>query len=151
MHVPIKVDYGVRALIDLAIYGNEGESVRAADTSRRASIPKAYLAQVLHSLRRSGLVKSTRGPSGGHALAIPPDQIRLSDVMDSLDRSENMVQCFENSNFCVFQSCCAQKDVWKNVEDAVFSILDSTTIDMLAAKTKRISDLDFVLNVPTNV
>ena len=92
MHVPIKVDYGVRALIDLAIYGNEGESVRAADTSRRASIPKAYLAQVLHSLRRSGLVKSTRGPNGGHALAIPPDQIRLSDVMDSLDSSENLVQ-----------------------------------------------------------
>ena len=151
MHIPIKVDYGVRALVDLAIYGNEGESVRAADTSRRASIPKAYLAQVLHALRRSGFVKSTRGPSGGHALAIPPDQIRLSDVMDSLDSSENLVQCFDNSSFCVFQTCCAQKDVWKNVEDAVFSILDSTTIDMLAVKTKRSSNVDFMIRMPTNV
>ena len=62
MHVPIKVDYGVRALIDIAMYGEDGQFVRAADTSRRAVIPQPYLAQVLHTMKKSGLVSSTRGP-----------------------------------------------------------------------------------------
>jgi len=136
MHVPIKVDYGVRALVDLAIYGEDGKVIRSADTSRRTAIPQAYLAQLLYSLRKSGFVKSTRGPSGGHTLALPPGEIRLSSVVDSLDSSENLVQCFENSSFCVHIPACAQREVWKNVEDAVFGILDSITIETLTEKTK---------------
>ena len=136
MHVPIKVDYGVRALVDLAIHAKEGYSVRSADTSRRAAIPQAYLAQLLHSLRKSGFVISTRGPSGGHSLALPADEIRLSSVVDSLDSSENLVQCFDNLGFCVHVPACAQREVWKNVEDAVFGILDSITIGTLAERTK---------------
>ena len=48
MHVPIKVDYGVRALVDLAMYGSDGKSLRSAEISERTAIPNAYLAQVLH-------------------------------------------------------------------------------------------------------
>ena len=47
MHVPIKVDYGVRALVDLAMHGQNGP-VRAADIARRTMIPAPFLAQVLH-------------------------------------------------------------------------------------------------------
>ena len=56
MHVPIKVDYGVRALVDLAMYGSDGNSLRASDISQRTAIPNAYLAQVLNSLKKAGLV-----------------------------------------------------------------------------------------------
>ena len=151
MHVPIKVDYGVRALVDLAIYGEDGKVIRSADTSRRTAIPQAYLAQLLHSLRKAGFVKSTRGPSGGHTLALPPDEIRLSSVVDSLDSSENLVQCFENSSFCVHIPACAQREVWKNVEDAVFGILDSITIATLTEKTKAAQEtLVFRQNVTIN-
>ena len=109
MHVPIKVDYGVRALIDIAMYGEDGQFVRAADTSRRAVIPQPYLAQVLHTMKKSGLVSSTRGPGGGHSLAMPADQIRLSAVVDCLDSSENLVECLDNTGFCVHSPDCAQR------------------------------------------
>ena len=141
MHVPIKVDYGVRALIDIAMYGEDGQFVRAADTSRRAVIPQAYLAQVLHTMKKSGLVSSTRGPGGGHSLAMPADQIRLSAVVDCLDSSENLVECLDNTGFCVHCPDCAQREVWRSVEDAVFGILDSVTIDQLVEKTKIKKDL----------
>ena len=141
MHVPIKVDYGVRALIDIAMYGEDGQFVRAADTSRRAVIPQPYLAQVLHTMKKSGLVSSTRGPRGGHSLAMPADQIRLSAVVDCLDSSENLVECLDNTGFCVHCPDCAQREVWRSVEDAVFGILDSVTIDQLVEKTKIKKDL----------
>ena len=141
MHVPIKVDYGVRALIDIAMYGEDGQFVRAADTSRRAVIPQPYLAQVLHTMKKSGLVSSTRGPGGGHSLAMPADQIRLSAVVDCLDSSENLVECLDNIGFCVHCPDCAQREVWRSVEDAVFGILVSVTIDQLVEKTKIKKDL----------
>ena len=141
MHVPIKVDYGVRALIDIAMYGEDRQFVRAADTSRRAVIPQPYLAQVLHTMKKSGLVSSTRGPGGGHSLAMPADQIRLSAVVDCLDSSENLVECLDNTGFCVHCPDCAQREVWRSVEDAVFGILDSVTIDQLVEKTKIKKDL----------
>ena len=42
MHVPIKVDYAVRALVDISLHETEGTFVRSADTAKRTSIPKAY-------------------------------------------------------------------------------------------------------------
>ena len=65
MHVPIKMDYAVRALVDLALHG-EDRPVRASEIALRAMVPAQYLAQVMHNLSRSDIVKSQRGPQGGH-------------------------------------------------------------------------------------
>ena len=64
MHIPIKVDYGVRALVDLARYTGD-RPVRATEIAARAAIPEPYLAQVLNTRRKKGLSRSQRGPRGG--------------------------------------------------------------------------------------
>ena len=74
-------------------------------------------------------------------MAMPADQIRLSAVVDCLDSSENLVECLDNTGFCVHCPDCAQREVWRSVEDAVFGILDSVTIDQLVEKTKIKKDL----------
>jgi Rrf2 family protein len=137
MHIPIKVDYGVRALIDLALHADEG-TVRASDIARRTAIPEPYLAQVLHALNKRGILQSHRGPQGGHALAQDPAEIRLSAVMSSLGAGENLVGCLDNIETCIHVPACAQREVWRSVEEAVFSILDSTTIGDLAERTVAI-------------
>ena len=138
MHVPIKVDYGVRALVDLAIYGSDGNSLRSSDISERTAIPNAYLAQVLNSLKKAGFVKSTRGPNGGHQLAVDPDTIHLSSIMEVLDGSNNLVNCLDDDNFCVHSPACAQKELWKTVEEAIHGVLFSITVSDLARKTQFI-------------
>ena len=135
MHVPVKVDYAVRALVDISLHESKGRFVRSSDTARRASIPKAYLAQVLHSLRKAGFVASTRGPNGGHALAMDAGSIRLSQIMALLDTSDNLVQCLGDSQTCCQLPNCAQQYVWKNVEQAVYGVLDAVTIGDLAVQT----------------
>jgi Rrf2 family protein len=138
MHVPIKVDYGVRALVDLAMYGSDGNSLRASDISQRTAIPNAYLAQVLNSLKKAGFVKSTRGPHGGHELAVDPDTIHLSSVMEVLDGTDNLVNCLDDDNFCVHSPACAQKEIWRTVEDAIHGVLFSITVSDLARRTQFI-------------
>jgi len=134
MYIPIKVDYGVRALVDLALNGADGP-VRASDIAGRAAIPEQYLAQVLHALSKSGFTRSQRGPHGGHFLAKAPSEIRLSGVMASLGGSETPVACLSDNAICIHSQCCAQQEVWRAVAEAVFAILDSTTIEDLVKRT----------------
>ena len=130
MYIPIKVDYGVRALVDLALNGADGP-VRASEIARRTVIPEQYLAQVLHTLNKSGFTSSRRGPRGGHLLAMAPSDIRLSSVMMSLGGTETPVACLDDNTVCILSPACAQREVWRTVADAVFSILDATTIEDL--------------------
>ena len=137
MHIPIRVDYGVRALVDLAEHGGDG-AVRSADVARRKAIPEPYLVQLLHTLRKGGLVRSQRGPQGGHALAMEPADIRLSMVMECLEGAEAVVRCLEDAASCIHVSCCAQRDVWRAVQEAIYGILDSTSIADLVKRTAEI-------------
>ncbi len=134
MQIPIKVDYGVRALVDLAQHANQG-LVRAREIAQRTAIPEPFLAQVLHALRKHGLVQSQRGPKGGHALATPPSEIRLSTVMTSLGETPAPLACLAETSVCALVPSCAQRSVWQTVSDAVFRILDATTIEDLVNQT----------------
>ena len=88
MRVSSRADYGVRALFDLALHYGQGPT-QSREIAGRQGVPEAYLHQVLGALNRAGLVRSTRGPAGGHELARQPRDINLWDVLlilDGLDR-----------------------------------------------------------------
>lgn len=137
MHIPVKVDYGVRALVDLALHADD-QPIRASEIARRTMIPEPYLAQVMHALGKAGIVRAQRGPQGGHALALDPNDIRLSMVMDCLGSGENLVACLDDVSSCVHVPGCAQREVWLSVELAVFQILDSKTISDLVLRSQAI-------------
>jgi Rrf2 family cysteine metabolism transcriptional repressor len=84
MRVSSRADYGVRALFELALRAGQGP-VHNKDIASRQEIPEAYLHQVLGALGRAGLVRSTRGPLGGHELALPPTEISIYDILSALD------------------------------------------------------------------
>ena len=137
MHIPVKVDYGVRALVDLALHADE-QPIRASEIAQRTMIPEPFLAQVMHALGKVGIVRAQRGPQGGHALALEPDDIRLSMVMDCLGSAENLMACLDNIGSCVHVPACAQREVWQSVELAVYEILESKTITDLVVRSQAI-------------
>ena len=137
MQIPLKVDYGVRALVDLAIH-RQNAPLRASEIASRTMIPEAYLAQVLHALGKAGMVRAQRGPHGGHMLALDPGEIRLSEVMECLGATENLVYCLDDSAVCIHAPSCAQREVWQEVELAVYRILDSRTIGHLVDRSNEI-------------
>ena len=84
MRISSRTDYGVRALFELALHDGQGP-IQSREIAARQEVPEAYLHQVLSALSRGGLVKSVRGPSGGHTLAHPPSDITVYDAMEVLD------------------------------------------------------------------
>jgi Rrf2 family protein len=80
----MKTEYGVRALYELA-RGEGGRPIQSAEIARRQRVPGPFLDQVLMTLRRAGLIRSVRGPHGGHLLSRPAAEIRLDEVIGCLE------------------------------------------------------------------
>ena len=133
MKIPMRVDYGVRALVELALHYGDGP-VQTAEIAAKQGIPEAYLDQLMASLNKFGFVVSRRGPRGGHALAVPPRDINLSMVMSKLDANSSPLDCLVNPLDCVLSDSCAQQEVWKSVEDAISEVLRNITLADLAQR-----------------
>ncbi len=138
MKIPMKVDYGVRALVELALHYGEGP-VQTALIASNQGIPEAYLDQLMTTLHKFGFVVSRRGPQGGHRLAMDPEDINLHMVMTTLDGSLSPLDCLTNPTDCVFSDTCAQQEVWKSVEDAVELVLRNITLSVLAQRQRKLA------------
>ena len=138
MRVPMKVDYGVRALVELASHYGEGPLHTAAIASRQ-SIPEAYLDQLLTTLHKFGFIRSRRGPMGGHALAMDPSEIDLGMVMTTLEGKSPVLECLAEPQECTLSDNCAQRDVWKTVDEAVHDLLKSTTLADLSHRQNHLA------------
>lgn len=139
MRIPMKVDYGVRALMELALRYDQGP-IQTADIAYRQGIPESYLDQLMTVLNKFGFVISRRGPQGGHKLARDPGDINLGMVMKTLDASSSPLDCLINPLDCVFSDTCAQQEVWKAVEEAVQNLLTNITLDDLVKRQRRLAD-----------
>ena len=80
-----KTDYGLIALMDLAEASGSGQLLQTREISLRHDIPERYLEQTLTSLRKGGFLRSLRGPRGGFELRLPPEDIRISEVVACLE------------------------------------------------------------------
>lgn len=133
MKIPMKVDYGVRALVELAMNYGEGQ-LQTSEIARKQGIPEAYLEQLMTTLNKFGFVRSRRGPQGGHVLALDPSEINLSMVMTTLDGNSSPLDCFTYPSECMFADSCAQQEVWKSVEESIKNVLTNTTLAHLAQR-----------------
>jgi Rrf2 family protein len=71
-------------MFDIAFH-NDGGPTQIKDIAQRQAIPPRFLEQIFQDLKRAGLVTSKRGPRGGYALAQPPGDIRVGDIVRALE------------------------------------------------------------------
>ena len=138
MRIPMKVDYGVRALVELALHYGEG-TVQTAEIAYKQGIPEAYLDQLMTTLHKFGFVLSRRGPQGGHRLASDPTDIDLAMIMKTLDGSSSPLDCLINPLDCVFSETCAQQEVWKSVEETIQKLLSDISLADLAQRQRLLA------------
>ncbi len=138
MRIPMRVDYGVRALVELAQNGRAAP-MPTAQIARRQGIPEAYLDQVLTTLHKAGLIRSRRGPQGGHVLAADPASIDLALVMGALEGRSPLLDCLVEPACCQMSDTCAQREVWSFFEEAVWDLLGNTTIDSMARRQMELT------------
>ena len=136
MKLSTRGQYATRALLDLALHQGE-EPVLLKDIAQRQQISLRYLEHLITPLIAAGIVLSTRGPRGGVSLARPPEEIRLSEVIQLLEGSIAPVKCVNNPGICTRSELCVTRDIWGELKKAINGVLDSTTLQDLVERQKR--------------
>ncbi len=88
-----KLEYSMRAMIELALNEKSGELVPAREIAEAQQIPLRFLEQQLGTLNKAGLVESQRGAGGGCRLARPSSQIRAADIADAIEGPAYPMSC----------------------------------------------------------
>ena len=108
------------------------ELIPTQDIAARQAIPQRYLEQVLLALKRSGLLTSKRGSSGGYHLTRPPEEITVGAVLRAVEG--------ENAPFEVLGRRGDEYDLaelWAEIAQAVSRVVDGLTFGELAARARE--------------
>jgi len=140
MRLTTKSRYGTRLILDLALNAQK-EPVRLSEISKRQSISLKYLEKLIRKLKKSGFVKSMRGPYGGYMLAKPMEDISVGDIVRVLEGSDAITDCTESESVC--GTCtragkCLSQYIWAETSKAMFEKLDSFKIDKLLQRADEI-------------
>ncbi|MBU8850335.1 MAG: Rrf2 family transcriptional regulator [Desulfobacterales bacterium] len=140
MRLTTKSRYGTRLILDIAVYGKE-KPVPLSEVSSRQNISSKYLEQLTGKLKKAGIIKSHRGPFGGHMLAKSPDEITIGSIVRILEESTAITDCAEKENqvcgVCNRAGECLSQWVWVEASRAMFDRLDKITISGLLAIGKE--------------
>jgi Rrf2 family protein len=140
LKVSQKLEYAIRAMIELTTRRDEGVLVPAREIAERQQIPLRFLEQQLGALSKAGLVESFRGAGGGCRLAREPSEITMADVADAIEGQMYPVFCLEPTDHtCFLDSACGLQGFWGDVARAVQKVFDETTVADLAARHRRMA------------
>jgi Rrf2 family protein len=136
-----RAKYGLRALCILARAEPGSAPIAIHDVAERGHIPQKFLEAILLDLRRHGFVASRRGKAGGYALARPPAEIGVGDVIRALDGPLAPIPCASLTAYrpcadCADPPSCAIRILMRQVRDATARILDGTSLAVLAASAE---------------
>lgn len=139
MKISTKGEYGIRAMLYIAMHADQGP-VTSHEIARRQGIPEPYLRQILAVLSKDRLVHSNRGPQGGHVLGRPAEQISLRDILLSLEGHTTPIDQILAlpCTIGVGPERCAIREVFLEIKEAVERILTTTTLETMAERQREI-------------
>ena len=138
MKVSTKGRYGTRAMLDVALHTDEG-LVHLKDIAERQEVSKKYLEHLVSRLETDGLLRAVRGAGGGVALARPPSEVTVLDILCTLEGSLAPVECVDRPEVCSRSANCAARDLWAELGGMVTEFLGSITLEDLRER-QRVKD-----------
>ncbi|MDO4295055.1 MAG: RrF2 family transcriptional regulator [bacterium] len=144
MKLSTKGRYGLRAILDLAVYGRE-QPVSIKSIAMRQEISEGYLEQLIAKLKRAELVESVRGAGGGYRLARPAEEISVGEVLCALEGDLVPVDCGAlEKNECSHMKQCLTKYAWRKLHQSIQETVNHMYLSDLIEQGKNETDEDTV-------
>jgi Rrf2 family protein len=148
LRISRKIDYGLRAMIYLSSIPMESV-VPFREIARQMDVPEDFLAKILKTLVDQGLVKSTRGPHGGYALARAPAKISFLDVIEAVEGPVALNVCLDGEDACGHHTSCTMAGVWRQGQERMLDVYRQTWLADLAFKATASGQVGLVqLSMP---
>lgn len=133
MQVSAKIDYALRALIELAAHGDE--RMTRQELAEAQDIPPRYLEALLADLRKAGLILGQRGSSGGYRLSRPASEITVAHVARAVDGPLTLVHGQRPEHRTYTGSSEHLHDLWIGLRAAMRSVMETVTLtDLVTGK-----------------
>ncbi|NMJ43350.1 Rrf2 family transcriptional regulator [Roseomonas sp. JC162] len=127
MRLLAATDFALRALMRLAAEPERRMSTE--ELARELGLSRNHLHKLVQALAAEGLVATQRGAQGGVTLALPPDQIRIGEVVRRMERDQALVECFRaDGGGCSLTARCRLKAALAGAEFAFYRALDAVSL-----------------------
>lgn len=129
-------EYGVRAMMHVGSLA-EGTVGLKDEIAEAQEIPPSFTAKILRQLVKAGLLRSARGVHGGFALARPPLEISLLEIIEAIEGPIQLTLCSPDPENCTLSHDCPVSTVWFEVQRQMTDLLGATTLEALLAAPRR--------------
>ena len=137
MKVSLRATYGIMAAVDLAMHIGTAP-VQAKSIARRQAIPARFLEQVLHGMKRAGLVSSIRGAQGGYVLSKKPSELSVIEILEALDGPLSLPR--DGAGRAQVRRLSKPErllgKVWEQVYQAERQVLEAVSVEELAGQQR---------------
>ena len=139
MKISTKGEYGIRAMLYIAMHSDQGP-VTSHEIATHQGIPEPYLRQILALLSKDRLILSNRGPQGGHVLSREASKISLRHILLTLEGQTTPIDQILAlpCTIDVGTEHCAIREVFLEVKQAVERILSATTLEEMVNRQREI-------------
>ena len=134
MQLTLYTDYSLRVLLYVALKGDETATI--SEIAEAYGVSRNHLVKVVHHLGKLGYLETTRGRTGGIALALDPADINVGEVVEAVEPTMELVECFDMlNNTCPIAPACRLKGVLTQANRAFLAVLkDYTLQDLLVSR-----------------
>ncbi len=139
MKISTKGEYGIRAMLYIAMHADQGP-VTSHEIATHQGIPEPYLRQILALLSKDRLILSNRGPQGGHVLGREASLISLRHILLTLEGNTTPIDQILAlpCTIDVGTEHCAIREVFLEVKKAVERILSATNLEEMVNRQREI-------------
>ena len=127
MKISTKVEFGIIAMLDIAIYSENNEAVTVYSIAKRQNISSKYLEQILTVLRQSNLIRGLKGSKGGYIITRPAEEITLKEIIDALDltvlSNVDFSNQYDSSLYSAVDVC-----IWDEMTDYMQKFAENLTL-----------------------
>lgn len=135
-----KTQYGLRAMVYLA--KTKKKVCPLKEISEKENIPFDFLEKIFLKLKRGKLIKAKKGIGGGYFLARKPKDIRVGEIIKTLEGTFAPVLCIakekEKRIFCPRKGTCRAKNLWIEIQEILNQRLNSITLRDLLRRKKYV-------------
>lgn len=146
--------YAVQSLIYIATQ-EQNEPILSREVAEKLQVPAAYLAKIMQTLCKGGLVTSYRGRLGGFCLREAPEKIDLMRILLITEGPEFTKECLLGLKECSDATACPMHHKWAPIKQEVIKMLTEQTLAMLSEAVRsgkyRLSDIPYALMPGTPV
>ena len=136
MRVTTRGRYGLRAVLKLTL-SDRGKPISIRELSAIEEISPEFLEQIFFRLRKSGIIKSTRGPGGGFQMEKDPGEVTVKDIFDAVGEEISLTPCTVDESLrtpCNHENRCLAHDMWVETANHINDYFRGITIKDILEK-----------------